>query len=251
MKFFTFLYFRLFLAQAEEKRKCKSLSGYTKHNSEIFKSGVEFMRQTRDKREQIYDALETLMTTVPFKEISVESIAREAGVAKGSVYYYFESKDEILNHVIERSYRRAIREYLDSVKYEQTALGRIKQLFRSVIRKEFDDNRQNLIITLHLHNDLILHNKLKAVAVQELSPILTILLEQGVEEGSIQMDYPKESAEIIVSVLTVFLDNSARDSVSIKKKLKIFANVLETCLHTPKGSFDFLFSELEEQYNAH
>lgn len=199
------------------------------------------MRQ--DKRKLIYDALEELMYTVPFKEISVDSIAQKANIGKGSIYYYFESKDEILDSLIERSYRRAIREYLDNVKYEQTALGRIKQLFKSVIKKDFDDSRRNLIVTLHLNDDLVLHNKLKTVAVQELSPILTVLLEQGVQEGSIEMEYPRESAEIIVSVLTVFLDNSApvQDKTSVKKKLKIFANVLETCLKTPKGSFDFLF----------
>lgn len=209
------------------------------------------MKQSRpDKRELIFDALEELMLTVPFKDISVESIAQKANVGKGSIYYYFESKDEILDNVIERSYRRAVREYLDNIKLEQTALGRIKQLFRSVIKKDFGDSRQNLIVTLHLHDDLVLHNKLKAIAVQELSPILTVLLEQGIEEGSIKIEYPKESAELIVTVLTVFLDNTAAafDKVSAMKKLKIFANVLETCLKTPKGSFDFLFDTLTEEY---
>lgn len=207
------------------------------------------MKQVKpDKRELIYDALEDLMCTVPFKEISVESIAQKAGVGKGSVYYYFDSKDEILDNVIERSYRRAIREYLDNIESRQNAMERINQLFKSVIKKDFSDSRRNLIITLHLHDDLILHNKLKAIAVQELSPILTLLLEQGVEEGSIKLEYPKESAEVIVMVLTVFLDNSQQDNVSIKKKLKIFASVLETCLKTPKGSFDFLFDAISEEY---
>lgn len=204
----------------------------------------------QDKRKQIYDALEELMSNVPFKEISVDLIAQKANIGKGSIYYYFESKDEILESLIERSYRRAIREYLDNIQHEQTALGRIKQLFKSVIKKDFDDSRKNLIITLHLNDDVVLHNKLKAFAVQELSPILTVLLEQGVQDGSIEMDYPKESAEIIVSVLTVFLDNtsSPQDISSIKKKLKIFANVLETCLKTQKGSFDFLFDTIDEAY---
>ena len=202
----------------------------------------------QDKREIIYDALERLMCKVPFKDISVESIAREANVGKGSIYYYFESKDEILDSLIERSFRRAIREYLNCINCEKTALGRIKQLFRSVLKKDFADSRSNLIITLHLSDDLVLHNKLKEVAVQELAPILTLLLEQGLEEGSIKMEYPKEGAEIIVAALTVFLDGSKdeKGSASMKKKLKIFAGVLETCLKTPKGSFDFLFEVIEQ-----
>lgn len=209
------------------------------------------MKQEKpDKRELIYDALEELMFTVPFKDISVESIAQKANVGKGSVYYYFASKDEILDNVIARSYRRAIREYLDSIQNEQSAIGRIKQLFRSVIKRDFGGSHRNLIVTLHLDNDPVLHNKLKAAAVGALSPILTALLEQGIKEGSLKMEYPKESAEIIVSVLTVFLDNSSasQDKASIKKKLKIFANVLETCLKTQKGSFDFLFDSIEDEY---
>lgn len=209
------------------------------------------MKQNRpDKRELIYDALEELMLTVPFKDISVESIAQKANVGKGSIYYYFESKDEILDSVIERCYRRAIREYLNNIGTEQSALGRIKELFKSVIKKDFGNSRRNLIVTLHLNDDLVLHNKLKAVAVQELSPILTVLLEQGIDEGSIKLEFPKESAEIIVTVLSVFLDTTANssDKGSALKKLKIFANVLETCLETPKGSFDFLIDTLTEEY---
>lgn len=197
----------------------------------------------QDKRDLIYDALEALMCDVPFKEISVEAIAQKANVGKGSIYYYFDSKDEILDAVIERSFRRAVREYLDKIHYEQTALGRIKALFNSIIKKDFADSRRNLIVTLHLSDDLVLHNKLKEIAVQEISPILTVLLEQGVEEGSIKVEYPKESAEIIVTALTVFLDGSKQDVGSTRKKLKIFAGVLETCLKTSKGSFDFLFEK--------
>lgn len=207
------------------------------------------MKQAKpDKRELIYNSLEELMGTVPYAEISVDAIAQKAGVGKGSVYYYFESKEEILNNVIERSYRRAIREYLETINNIPTALERIKLLFKSVIRRDFSDSKRNLIITLHLHDDLVLHNKLKSIAVQELAPILTLLLEQGVEEGSFVVEYPRESAEIIVSVLTVFFDDNLREKNSLRRKLKIFADVLETCLHTPRGSFDFLFDTLREEY---
>ena len=63
-----------------------------------------------DKKEQIFDAMEQLLLTIPSGEISVDAIAKQAGIGKGSIYYYFKSKDEILSAVIERSYRRAIRE---------------------------------------------------------------------------------------------------------------------------------------------
>lgn len=87
---------------------------------------------------------------------------------------------------------------------------------------------------------------MKYIAVQEISPILTDLLKQGIAEGSIETDTPKESAEMIVAVLTFFLDDTIfpEDPVNVKNKLKIFARVLETCLKTEDGSFDFLYQPL-------
>jgi len=207
-----------------------------------------------DKKEQIFDAMEQLLLTVPSGEISVDAIAKQAGIGKGSIYYYFKSKDEILSAVIERSYRRAIREYFNSISAEKNALKnmpaleKIKRLFQNLIKEDFQNNEQNLIVTLHLTDDLTLHKKMKYIAVQEIAPILTDLLKQGIAEGSIETDTPKESAEIIVAVFTFFLDDTIfpETPTSMKNKLKIFARVLETSLKTEEGSFDFLYRPISK-----
>lgn len=199
-----------------------------------------------DKKELIFEAMEQLMSEVPYKEISVDSVAKKAGIGKGSIYYYFKSKDEILYAVIERSYRRAVHEYFESIhsRPETSVMEKIKMLFMSVIKRDFSDNEKNLIITLHLHEDTALHQKMKCIAIQEIAPILTELLNEGVSEGVISTESPKESAEIIVAVLTFFFDESVflEDLKSMYKKLKILSEVLETCLKAEKGSFDFIYS---------
>lgn len=199
-----------------------------------------------DKRELIFEAMEELMSEVPYKEISVDSIAKKAGIGKGSIYYYFKSKDEILYAVIERSYRRAVHDFFESIhlRPETSVMEKIKLLFMSVIKRDFNGNEKNLIITLHLHEDTTLHQKMKCVAIQEISPVLTELLKEGVSEGVISTESPKESAEIIVAVLTFFFDESVflEDLKSMHNKLKILSEVLETCLKAEKGSFDFIYS---------
>lgn len=56
---------------------------------------------------------------------------------------------------------------------------------------------------------------------------------------------------MIVAVLTFFLDDTIfpEDPVNVKNKLKIFARVLETCLKTEDGSFDFYISRFRS-YSA-
>lgn len=198
-----------------------------------------------DKRELILSSAEQLMCIMPDSDISIQLIAKNAGIGKGSTYYYFNSKEEIISAVIERCYKKALHEYFSNINSHNTALEKIKSLFRCMIKKEFHDKQQNLIIKLHLHENLMLHNKMKLVAIEEVSPVLSELLKQGNAEGSISTDMPDESAEMIVAVITFLLDGSvfSSDDKKMRSKLKLFANVLETCLQTPHGSFDFLFEK--------
>ena len=56
------------------------------------------------KYDQILDALQTLLENHDIDSISVSEIAQTAGIGKGSIYYYFPSKDAILEALVERNY---------------------------------------------------------------------------------------------------------------------------------------------------
>lgn len=182
------------------------------------------------------------------KEITVDMIAKNAKIGKGSIYYYFKSKEEIVDAVIERSYSAAIREYFNNIQNGSNTFEKIKTLFRSILKKEFRDKSKNIIISLHLQDDIIIHHKMLMTAVKVVSPLLTALLAEGRSDGSIRTETPKESAEMIVAMSTFLFDNNffPLDNESMARKLKLYARVLETCLETPKGSFDFLFTAPED-----
>ena len=202
--------------------------------------------KSEDKRELIFAATEELISEMPYGEISVEAIAARAGIGKGSIYYYFSGKDEILELVVERCYKRAVREYLDSLSERGviSAAGKMKLLFESVIKREFSSKEKNVLHFINLNNDLSLHRILNFVAVKVISPVLAQLLRECIAEGTVTTDTPDESAEMIVAVLTFFLDDSIfPDSRErIPQKMKILAKVLESSLQTEKGTFDFLLS---------
>jgi len=202
-----------------------------------------------NKIEIILNSAEKLMCAMesPNRDITVDMIAKNAGIGKGSIYYYFESKDDIIDAVIERSYSMAIREYFALTDNCVSTYEKLKQLFASMIRKEFQDNRHNVIISLHVQDDIILHYKMMMTAIKTVSPILTQILKDGVADGSVHTETPEESAEMIVAMLTFLLNRSffPSDDESMYRKLKLYANVLETCLDTEKGSFSFLFTKPE------
>lgn len=189
----------------------------------------------------------------PNRDITVDMIAKNAGIGKGSIYYYFESKEEIIDAVIERSYSSAIREYFKVTENCSGTYEKLKMLFASMIRKEFQDNSRNLITSLHVQDDIILHYKLMMTAIKTVSPILTEILKDGVTDGELHTETPAESAEMIVAMLTFLLNRSffPSDDESMYRKLKLYAHVLETCLETEKGSFSFLFTKNELKNLTH
>ena len=204
----------------------------------------------KNKTDIILNSAEELMCgmTNPVQDITVDMIAKNAGLGKGSIYYYFKSKEEIIDAVIERSYSLAIREYFENVSKQSSTTEKLKTLFRSMLTKEFRDSHRNVILPLHIQDDLLLHHKMMMTAIKTVSPILTEILAEGQADGSISTEAPKESAEMIVAMLTFLLDKSffPADTDSIYRKLRLYANVLETCLKPEKGSFDFLFTPLDD-----
>lgn len=202
-----------------------------------------------DKKALILDSAEQLMTQMTSEELTINLIASNAGIGKGSIYYYFKSKEEIIGAVIERCYKKAIREYFSVINSHSASIEKFRALFECLIRKEFHNKQQNIMVSLHLRESLMLNYKMKLAAIEVVSPILTDILRQGIDEGTMQSDTPVESAEIIVATITFLLDGSIfpYNRNKMKNKLKILANVLDTCLHTPTGSFDFLYKDL---YNS-
>ena len=65
-------------------------------------------KKSEKKYNLILDALQQLLEEKKIQNISVSEIAQKAGIGKGSIYYYFPSKEAILDALIERSYEKPL-----------------------------------------------------------------------------------------------------------------------------------------------
>ena len=61
-----------------------------------------------DKRELILNTMQELFQEGKAGTASVSDIAKRAGIAKGGLYYYFASKEEVLDALVEREYENII-----------------------------------------------------------------------------------------------------------------------------------------------
>ena len=103
--------------------------------------------QNHTKREIILDAMQELMNGSSAQAISVSDIAQKAGIGKGSIYYYFSSKNDIIEAVIERSYSRAIEEARAlAASGGMNAFQKLEIIFHACLESSSELKRQDCLL---------------------------------------------------------------------------------------------------------
>lgn len=195
------------------------------------------------KREQILDSMQELLEEKNAKAISVSDIAKNAGIGKGSIYYYFKSKEEILDAVIERSYSEAIKNAEALAKNQEIdALTKMEIIFQTCRESSMELSRREVDNYMERQQSALVHQQYIYIMIRNLRPILSDIIKQGNEEGSICCKSPDEVAEIVLILLTIKFDTylSGNDWEEKRKTLDVFTYMLETSFHIEKKRLEFL-----------
>ncbi|GCF92736.1 TetR family transcriptional regulator [Enterococcus florum] len=195
-----------------------------------------------DKKEIILDALRELFKEGKAGTASVSDIAKKAGIAKGGLYYYFRSKEEVLDALVMREYEDIIQACKELVEQSNgNALQKLALLLKTYRNSYVDTSLDEY---LHMPQNAAIHQKSLAQILSSLSQIISRIIEQGIEENTFICEYPQEYAEILMSVFTFLLDPGIFPWTAEQyvMKLKALADMLEKGLRAPKDSFAFLYS---------
>lgn len=201
------------------------------------------------KYDQILDALQQLLTDKSIQNISVSDIAAQAGIGKGSIYYYFPSKEAILDALIQRNYEKPLQTAKNLA--DQTDIPpftRMAMLFQACrssaaafLKQGGEKNR-----AISIQEAAYLHQKYLNYLISELKPNLGKIISQGIEAGDIRFDYPDALAEIVLIVLGVKLNNTFLSTTpeDCEYTIRGLISLLEQGTGLPEGTLNYLiFSE--------
>lgn len=198
---------------------------------------------SNNKREQILDALQQLLREKSIQHISVSEIANKAGIGKGSIYYYFSSKDAILDALIKRSYDLTLETAKDLSKQTNlSSFTRMAMLFQACRNSSAAFLRHSNSSANSVQEQAFFHQKYLNYVISELKPSLTEIISQGIARGEIDFDYPDALAEIALIVLAVKLNNSILPSSKEETEatIKGLISLLEKGTGVPTGSLNYL-----------
>lgn len=206
--------------------------------------------EVQSKRDQILDALHELLIKDNIRHISVSDIAKKAGIGKGSIYYYFSSKDQILDALIERIYSDALSLAKELV--QQTNLSifvRLTQITNACVAATMDFIRRSELIkeqtnsTDRLYDSAYIHQQFMKYTIIAFKDIFTEIIQQEIDKETIHANSAAEIAEIVLIVLTVKVDNSLSPSTveETTKTLRTLITLLERGTGNSDGAFGIKF----------
>ncbi len=192
------------------------------------------------RRNEILDAAEELFDLNGFDATTISAIIEKAGIARGTVYYHFKSKEDVLDALIERHCERLLKE-ADQIAAD-TSLPVMERLLQTLMAMNGDKGGAPSVITQQMHRpqNALMHQKTHQTMLEAIPPILMRMIEDGIKEGLFHTPYPYESLEMIVAhVNTVFDDYSEKlTGKELLNRIKAFIFNLERIFGAEPGSFD-------------
>jgi len=156
---------------------------------------------------EIMDAAFSLFTSTGYENTTVNAIIDQVGVSKGAFYYHFESKEDLLNAMVELQVERVltiVREVLGS--NELSAVEKFNLMIARVqAYRQKNIARLYKLFEFYLHEENIRYRfKLEESTIEKSLPLYTSLIQQGVDEGSFTVSKPELAAEMIIRVIPLF-----------------------------------------------
>ena len=194
-----------------------------------------------ERRLEIIQTAERLFREIGFTKCSVDMIIRDIGVAKGTFYYYFKSKNEILGAIVDRALGQIV-EMAEQVADDASLNALTKMQLLLSDSHVGDEDTHDLAEMLHLPENRELHEITNIQTVLELSPIFARIVEQGNQEGVFSTDRPLETIQFLLTGSQFLLDGGLFrfSEQEIRVRREVAQQIIEISLGAVPGSFSFM-----------
>src|SRR5690242_10659330 len=163
------------------------------------------------RRDAFVEAAERLMQTRGWEQLSIQDVLDEVEASRGAFYHYFDSKQALLEAVIDRMVDAGLASVQPIVEDPGLpAAAKVVGVFSRIGRWKTD--RRDLILAfldvwLSDHHAVV-REKFRHKLVSRFVPVLARIVKQGIAEGSFSVDSPDETARILMKLIQGMQDEA-------------------------------------------
>jgi AcrR family transcriptional regulator len=166
---------------------------------------VEAQAENRNARREVRhkELVEAAVSVFAAKGVaatSVDDIVRAAGVAKGTFYLYFATKDDLVNAVA-TSMVEGVADRIEALAADP-ARSPVERLlaFGAGVREVGDEPyERDLIEVFHRPENRALHDRIGERALKRLTPAIAAIIADGIEGGQFRQQDPRRAAAYVMA----------------------------------------------------
>ena len=152
------------------------------------RSVIRTKEKINDKYSRILEAAVKVFAEQGFFQSTVSQIAKEAGVADGTIYLYFKNKDDILVQFFNYKTKQVFARFREEVNGADNAVDKLRNLIRRHLEEFQNDRNMAVVYRAETHqNSRLVEAQIKEMSKMYLD-IVSEIVEQGQEEGVIRRD---------------------------------------------------------------
>jgi AcrR family transcriptional regulator len=200
------------------------------------------------RRDAFLDVAQTLIQTKGYAQMSVQDVLAALGASKGAFYHYFDSKQALLQTLLERM-ADTLRAHLAPVATEpRPALERLQRFFAALAGWKL--RRRDLLLALarvwYSDDNAIVRQKLRPRLADRMAPLLARIVRDGVAEGVFTAPYPDQTSRVLVGLILdlndalgelLLADESGIAALpAAEETVAAHTDALERVLGVPSGS---------------
>lgn len=204
---------------------------------------MRIVKEAEERKEEILDVAGRLFAMKGFENTSTNDILEGVGIARGTLYYHFKSKEEILNAVIKRVSDQMIFRLIQIVGDSSKSV--MERLVEAIISLNAEPHLGSEVMAqVHKPQNALMHQKMNDEMLEKIIPVFTALIEEGVEEGIFRTAYPRNAVEMALIYSTEAFEERLIKKLSsqeLKEKTEGYIYNLELLLGMETGSLSESF----------
>jgi AcrR family transcriptional regulator len=157
----------------------------------------------QERRQDLISVAEQLFLKQGYENTTVNQIIAARNLAKGTYYYHFRSKEDILIAVSDKLISETRQKLRAAHKQkDKDVLWRIREIL-SIFHDDFYRNRAIWKLVYH-DNNAAMHKQVSKIGAKKFTPLLTDVLQEGMDKDLVHVPHAHETAQVLISLFDIF-----------------------------------------------
>ena len=197
------------------------------------------MKKGEKRKKELLKIAYDMFLAQGYENTSVDEIIERAQIAKGTYYYHFQSKERMLEEIIDMMIDSEAKMAEQIITMDIPVPQKIVMMITSMKPTEAEQPIKN---ALFQPENVLMHHKVRKKLINILTPILSEVIEEGVNEGIFECNNIPER----VKMLLIISDGTFNEGTFSEQDISVFIDMTEKLLGAENGTMSFIYDLIDK-----